>query len=88
MGAATEERVTRRTNWLVTGARVGRTKIEAAAKVGCTVLSEEEYRDEIERRVLEGAKSSPQTSLPAERAKDFENPEWVGKLKNGRSIAF
>lgn len=95
LGANVEPRVTSRTDWLVTGKRVGRTKINKAIEVGCRQLTEAQYRQEITTR---GAKAVQ----PAEKAEQEQSakrtrkrkkkskkpPAWVKDLRSEKSIRF
>lgn len=90
LGAFTEDRVTRNTNWLVTGKAVGKTKTEAAKRVGCTVLSEHEYRAEIAQRSNTAQpKGEPDPSPAPVRTKRSNSvPDWARSLKSDKSIGF
>jgi BRCT domain type II-containing protein len=89
-GAYTEKRVTARTNWLVTGDRVGKTKMNAAHRVGCKVLTENEYWDEIRNRSQSAKPTGEPDRSPAPvRTKRATNvPDWARSLKSEKSIGF
>jgi len=87
LGASAESGVTRRTNWLVTGENVGKTKVNAAARQpNCEVMTEEKYRQEIQSRQEDDAER--EASAPPPRPKPVAHPEWAKKLRNSRSIRF
>ncbi len=87
MGAATEDRVTRRTNWLVTGKRVGKKKTEDAKSRGCRVLSEQEYKLDILARERERAEQMAADNPPPP-PKPVKHPKWAKKLGSPNSIRF
>ena len=87
LGASAESGVTRRTKWLVTGKKAGKTKMNAAARQpNCEVMTEDQYRQEIQFRQEDDAER--EASAPPPRVKTVEHPEWAKQLRNPRSIRF
>lgn len=90
LGAWVEPRVTKRTDWLVTGKRVGKIKLEKASADGCRIITESEYRQEIETRRLEGNESGAEEQQrdPPMPRKEFTNPDWIEKIATRSSVRF
>lgn len=89
LGAYTEPRVTRRTDWLVTGTRPGRTKLDKAAAYGVQTLTEAEYGSEIKAReaaiiAAQEAEQAPESEPVQKR----EAPEWARTVRTSRSVGF
>lgn len=93
LGAYTLPRVTAGTSWLVTGQRVGKTKLNAAKRFGTRMLTEVEYEREVRRHVaaFNAAKVDPDPAPeppvvePVERA---PAPEWAKTVRTRRSLGF
>jgi BRCT domain type II-containing protein len=93
LGAIPEERVTRHTNWLVTGKRPGKTKTNKASEYGTQVLSEREYREriaELKRQAREETEAEEQKEAPDEAAMPIvmETPEWIKRLRGKSPVGF
>jgi BRCT domain type II-containing protein len=83
-GAIVEERVTGRTDFLVTGKRVGKVKTEAARKKGCRVLEEVEFW-----KFLKGAENeATENGREKKKKTTLGRPEWLDRLSESGGIGF
>ena len=84
-GAIVEERVTHRTDWLVTGNRTGKVKTEAARKKGCTVMKEIDFWN----FVRQADESEPEQPKKKAKRPSVKRPEWIERLSaNGGGVGF
>jgi BRCT domain type II-containing protein len=83
-GATVEERVTSRTDFLVTGKRVGKVKTEAARKKGCRVLEELEFWN-----FLKSAENgAPDSGTTTKKKPVLGRPEWLDRLSESGGVGF
>lgn len=93
LGAYTQPRVTTGTSWLVTGARVGRTKLDAAQRYGTRMLTEAEYEQEVRRHVaaFNAGQVDPDPvpePIGGEAVERAAAPEWAKTVRTRRSLGF
>ena len=93
LGGYTQPNVTSRTNWLVTGTRVGATKMNAAQRWGTRTLTVSEYQEEVRARQTaaleeEAKRAEAETPIVAAVTERKQEPDWATSVRTSRSLRF
>lgn len=87
LGCEVQERVNKQTDYLVCGEKVGNSKMEKAAKLGATVLTEQEFRALSENN-NENAANDAMDEMIFEEDVPFEDGEAYNPFVEAQSLAF
>lgn len=85
LGVIVDERVTSRTDALVAGKRPGKTKISAASRMGCQVISEDDLRGSL---ISEQTIEPEVEVLEPPKVKPLARQSWMDSLDTERSVKF